>query len=111
MGNFADAFKNRQNLGKNVQSETNERAQRNKGNGNPKGGEGRRENLANVCQASFLCCNNLRDRAMIDFLLSTGIREGELVRLNIDDIDFSERECVVYGKGEKERKAYFEDTR
>ena len=38
-------------------------------------------------------CNNLRDRAMIDFLLSTGIRVGELVRLNIDDIDFSEREC------------------
>ena len=33
-------------------------------------------------------CNNLRDRAMIDFLLSTGIRVGELVRLNIDDIDF-----------------------
>ena len=45
-------------------------------------------------------CNNLRDRAMIDFLLSTGIRVGELVRLNIDDIDFSKRECVVYGKGE-----------
>ena len=36
-------------------------------------------------------CNNLRDRALIDFLLSTGIRVGELVRLNIDDIDFSER--------------------
>ena len=51
-------------------------------------------------------CNNLRDRAMIDFLFSTGIRVGELVRLNIDDIDFSERECVVYGKGDKERKAY-----
>ena len=50
-------------------------------------------------------CNNLRDRAMIDFLFSTGIRVGELVRLNIDDIDFSERECVVYGKGDKERKA------
>ena len=47
-------------------------------------------------------------RAMIDFLLSTGIRVGELVRLNIDDIDFSERECVVYGKGDKERKAYFD---
>lgn len=54
-------------------------------------------------------CNNLRDRAMIDFLLSTGIRVGELVRLDIDDIDFSERECVVYGKGDKERKAYFDD--
>ena len=53
-------------------------------------------------------CNNLRDRAMIDFLLSTGIRVGELVRLNIDDIDFSERECVIYGKGDKERKAYFD---
>ena len=53
-------------------------------------------------------CNNLRDRAMIDFLLSTGIRVGELVRLNIDDIDFSERECVVYGKGDKERKVYFD---
>ena len=53
-------------------------------------------------------CNNLWDRAMIDFLLSTGIRVGELVRLNIDDIDFSERECVVYGKGDKERKAYFD---
>ena len=53
-------------------------------------------------------CENLRDRAMIDFLLSTGIRVGELVRLNIEDIDFSERECVVYGKGDKERKAYFD---
>ena len=53
-------------------------------------------------------CNNLRDRAMIDFLLSTGIRVGKLVRMNIDDIDFSERECVVYGKGDKERKAYFD---
>ena len=53
-------------------------------------------------------CNNVRDRAMIDFLLSTGIRVGELVRLNIVDIDFSERECVVYGKGDKERKAYFD---
>ncbi len=31
-----------------------------------------------------------------------------MVRLNIDDIDFSERECVVYGKGDKERKAYFD---
>ena len=46
-------------------------------------------------------CNNLRDSAMIDFLLSTGIRVGKLVRLNIDNIDFSERECVVYGKGEE----------
>lgn len=53
-------------------------------------------------------CNNLRDRAMIDFLLSTGIQVSELVRLNIDNIDFSEQECVISGKGDKERKAYFD---
>ncbi len=41
-------------------------------------------------------------------LLLTGIRAGELVSLNIEDIDFAERECVVYGKGDKERKAYFD---
>ena len=55
-------------------------------------------------------CENLRDRAMIDFLLSTGIRVGELVRLNIEDIDFSERECVVYGKGEKVHPHKFRRT-
>lgn len=43
-------------------------------------------------------CKNLCDKAMIDFLLSTGIRVRELVRLNIEDIDFLERECVVYEK-------------
>lgn len=53
-------------------------------------------------------CKTLRDCAMIDFLLSTGIRVGELVQLNIEDIDFSERECIVYGKGDKERRVYFD---
>ena len=53
-------------------------------------------------------CKNLRDHAMVDFLLTTGIRVGELVRLNIEDIDFSERECIVYGKGDKERRVYFD---
>lgn len=51
---------------------------------------------------------NLRDLAMIDLLFSTGIRVGELVNLNIDDVDFEERECVVFGKGDKERKVYFD---
>ena len=46
--------------------------------------------------------------AMIDLLYSTGIRVGELVGLNISDIDFEERECVVYGKGDKERRVYFD---
>lgn len=45
---------------------------------------------------------------MIDLLYSTGIRVGELVNLNIDDIDLEGRECVVYGKGDKERKVYFD---
>lgn len=53
-------------------------------------------------------CANLRDLAMIDLLNSTGMRVGELVRLNIEDIDFNERECVVFGKGDKERKVYFD---
>ena len=53
-------------------------------------------------------CRIKRDLAMIDLLYSTGIRVGELVNLNIDDIDLEGRECVVYGKGDKERKVYFD---
>ena len=53
-------------------------------------------------------CKHPRDRAMIDLLYSTGIRVGELVNLNRDDIDFEARECVVYGKGDKERRVYFD---
>lgn len=55
-----------------------------------------------------LCCDNLRDIAMIDLLLSTGIRVGELVNLDIADINFEERECIVFGKGDKERRVYFD---
>ena len=53
-------------------------------------------------------CTQIRDLAMIDLLYSTGIRVGELVNLNIGDINFEERECVVYGKGDKERRVYFD---
>lgn len=53
-------------------------------------------------------CNCIRDLAMIDLLYSTGIRVGELVNLNITDVDFDARECVVFGKGDKERKVYFD---
>lgn len=53
-------------------------------------------------------CKSLRDLAIIDLLYSTGIRVGELVNLNISDIDFDARECVVFGKGDKERKVYFD---
>ena len=53
-------------------------------------------------------CNSLRDLALIDILASTGMRVGELVLLNIDDINFNERECVVFGKGDKERIVYFD---
>ena len=52
-------------------------------------------------------CDNKRDLAMIDFLASTGIRVGELVRLNRTDINFNERECIVSGKGNKQRLVYF----
>lgn len=53
-------------------------------------------------------CKCIRDLAMIDLLYSTGIRVGELVNLNISDIDFEARECVVFGKGDKERRVYFD---
>lgn len=53
-------------------------------------------------------CTNLRDLAIIDLLASTGMRVGELVKLNITDIDFDNRECVVFGKGSKERPVYFD---
>ncbi len=53
-------------------------------------------------------CNSLRDLAIIDLLASTGMRVGELVRLNRNDIDFESRECVVFGKGSKERPVYFD---
>ena len=53
-------------------------------------------------------CEGLRDLAMIDMLASTGMRVGELVLLNRGDINFAERECVVFGKGNKERVVYFD---
>ncbi len=53
-------------------------------------------------------CKEIRDLAMIDLLNSTGIRVGELVKLNIDDVNFNERECIVTGKGDKQRKVYFD---
>ena len=52
-------------------------------------------------------CQEIRDIAMIDLLASTGMRVGELVNLNREDIDFHERQCVVFGKGNKEREVYF----
>ena len=53
-------------------------------------------------------CSCKRDLAIVDMLISTGIRVGELVNLDIEDINCEERECVVYGKGDKERKVYFD---
>ena len=62
------------------------------------------ENLETLCDN----CDNIRDLAILELLISTGIRVGELVKLNIDDINFHERECVVFGKGESERVVYFD---
>lgn len=53
-------------------------------------------------------CTELRDLAIIDMLASTGMRVGEMVLLNREDIDFNERECIVFGKGSKERIVYFD---
>lgn len=53
-------------------------------------------------------CKEIRDLAIIDLLNSTGMRVGELVKLNVEDIDFNERECIVEGKGDKQRRVYFD---
>lgn len=53
-------------------------------------------------------CGSIRDLAIIDLLASSGMRVGEMVALNREDINFSERECVVFGKGSKERLVYFD---
>lgn len=53
-------------------------------------------------------CTTIRDLAIIDMLASSGMRVGEMVTLNRDDINFNERECVVFGKGNKERLVYFD---
>jgi len=53
-------------------------------------------------------CSEIRDLAMIDMLASTGMRVGEMVLLNKVDINFNERECIVFGKGDKERVVYFD---
>lgn len=53
-------------------------------------------------------CETVRDLALIDLLASTGMRVGELVKLNRDDIDFQNRECIVTGKGDKQRRVYFD---
>lgn len=53
-------------------------------------------------------CDNIRDLAMIDLLSSTGMRVGELVNLNRNDVDLNQRECIVLGKGDKQRVVYFD---
>ena len=53
-------------------------------------------------------CPKIRDLALIEMLSSTGIRVGELVKINRKDIDFYERSCIVTGKGNKEREVYFD---
>lgn len=53
-------------------------------------------------------CEEIRDLALIDFLSSTGVRVGELVKLNRKDINFDDRSCIVFGKGSKEREVYFD---
>lgn len=53
-------------------------------------------------------CKNIRDLAIIEILYSTGIRVGELINLNIKDMNFAERSCIVLGKGNKQREVYFD---
>lgn len=55
-------------------------------------------------------CPGVRDRAMIEFLYSTGVRVSEMAALNVGDIEMGRQELIVYGKGSKERKTYLTDS-
>ncbi len=52
-------------------------------------------------------CSNVRDLAILELLISTDMRVGEITRLNISDMNFQERSCIVLGKGNSEREVYF----
>ena len=62
----------------------------------------------NIEQMRDLCKNNIRNLSLIELLLSTGMRVGELVNLNISDVNFENRSCIVLGKGNKQREVYFD---
>ena len=62
------------------------------------------ENLEKLRDTS----NCIRDLVLVELLFSTGIRVGELVKLNISDINFEDRSCKVIGKGNKQREVYFD---
>lgn len=64
---------------------------------------------AEEMEALRVNCSNLRDRAVVEFLYSTGVRVSELVSLNVSDIEMGKQELIVYGKGSKERKTYLTD--
>jgi len=65
---------------------------------------------AEELEALRVNCSNLRDRALVEFLYSTGVRVSELVALNVGDIEMGRQELIVYGKGSKERKTYLTDS-
>lgn len=55
-------------------------------------------------------CTTIRDRTIVNFLLSTGARISEVCALDICDIDFDKKECIVLGKGDKERDVFLNDV-
>ena len=65
---------------------------------------------AEELEALRVNCVTLRDRALVEFLYSTGVRVSELVRLNVGDIEMNRQELIVYGKGSKERRTYLTDS-
>lgn len=55
-------------------------------------------------------CENPRDRAIIEFFLSTGLRVSEVTQLQISDIDMRNKKLHVIGKGRKEREVYYNEV-
>lgn len=52
-------------------------------------------------------CRSYREKALVEFLVSSGCRLGEVVGIRVDNVDWQGRSVVVLGKGNKERTVYF----
>ena len=64
------------------------------------------EAMVESCDDTYL---GIRNRALLELLLATGARIGEVVNIKVQDVDFINREIKVLGKGNKERICYFNE--
>ena len=59
------------------------------------------------CELLREACETKRELAMIEFLIATACRIGELVKVKISDINWNQNSVLFYGKGRKQRIGFF----